>query len=278
MPALYGAMIPDSYFPYSFSKSYLLIAITLIVQLKQSKRDRQNKLFFILFFKPTYFLQLHTKNKKRKDILGNDDYLIIYLQQNEKLQNLNIMKISFSKHTKERAFKQLYEEYYAPFCLYAKRFVDDKETREDIVSDVFTSLWDKLDTDSFDLQSETALGYIKMCVKNSCLNFLKHQEYEWSYAETIQKKAPLYETESDSVYTLDELYRMLYDTLNKLPENYRTVFHKSFFEGKTHAEIAEEMNLSVKSINRYKQKTMELLRNELKDYLPLLLFFLSPEM
>ena len=175
------------------------------------------------------------------------------------------MKISFSRQTKERAFKQLYEDYYAPFCLYAKRFVDDKEVREDIVSD------------SFDLQSETALGYIKMCVKNSCLNFLKHQEYEWSYAENIQKKAPLYETETDSVYTLDELYRMLYETLNKLPENYRTVFMKSFFEGKTHAEIAEEMNLSVKSINRYKQKTMELLRNELKDYLPLFLLFLSPE-
>ena len=64
---------------------------------------------------------------------------------------------------------------------------------------------------------------------------------------------------------------MLYEILNKLPENYRTVFIKSFFEGKTHTEIAEEMNLSVKSINRYKQKTMELLRNELKEYMPLLL-------
>ena len=113
-----------------------------------------------------------------------------------------------------------------------------------------------------------------MCVKNSCLNFLKHQEYEWSYAENIQKKTPVYETEPDSVYTLDELYRMLYETLYKLPENYRTVFMKSFFEGKTHVEIAEEMNLSVKSINRYKQKTMELLRNELKDYLPLLLLLI----
>ena len=185
------------------------------------------------------------------------------------------MKISFPKQTKERAFKQLYEEYYAPFCLYAKRFIDDKETREEIVSDVFTSLWYKLDTDSFDLQSDTALGYIKMCVKNSCLNYLKHQECEWSYAENIQKKAPIYETEPDSVYTLDELYRMLYETLNKLPENHRTVFMKSFFEGKTHAEIAEEMNLSVKSINRYKQKTMELLRNELKEYMPLLLLLFS---
>ena len=94
---------------------------------------------------------------------------------------------------------------------------------------------------------------------------------KWSYAENIQKKAPVYETEPDSIYTLDELYRMLYETLNKLPENYRTVFIKSFFEGKTHTEIAEEMNLSVKSINRYKQKTMELLRNELKEYMPLLL-------
>ena len=98
-----------------------------------------------------------------------------------------------------------------------------------------------------------------------------HTEGEWSYAENIQKKAPVYETEPDSIYTLDELYRMLYETLNKLPENYRTVFIKSFFEGKTHTEIAEEMNLSVKSINRYKQKTMELLRNELKEYMPLLL-------
>lgn len=184
------------------------------------------------------------------------------------------MNLSFSGRNKEQAFKELYEEYYAPFCLYAKRFIEDKETREDIVSDVFTSIWGKIDT--FDLQSDTALGYIKMCVRNSCLNFLKHQECEWNYAENIQKKAPVYETEPDSVYTLDELYKMLYETLNKLPENYRIVFMKSFFEGKTHVEIAEEMNLSVKSINRYKQKTMELLRNELKDYMPLLILLLMP--
>ena len=182
------------------------------------------------------------------------------------------MKISFLGNSKELAFKQLYEEYYAPFCLYAKRFIEDKNTREDIVSDVFVSLWDNID--SFLANSDTALGYIKMCVRNSCLNFLKHQECEWNYAEKIQKRAPIYELEPDSVYTLDELYEMLYEALNKLPESHRNVFMKSFFEGKTHVEIAKEMNLSVKSINRYKQKTMELLRDELKEYLSLLLLFL----
>lgn len=180
-------------------------------------------------------------------------------------------KYLYKKH-KEQVFKSLYEEYYAPFCLYAKRFIGDKETCEDIVSDVFTSLWSKIH--SFELDSDTTLGYIKMGVKNSCLNYLKHQEYEWNYAEVIRGKTPVYETAPDSVYTLDELYRMLYETLDKLPENYRAVFTESFFKGKTQAEIAEELNLSVKSVNRYKQRTMEFLRNELKDYIPLLALIL----
>ena len=72
--------------------------------------------------------------------------------------------------------------------------------------------------------------------------------------KSSKRKPLVYETEPDSVYTLDEMYRMLYGTLNKLPESYRIVFIESFFKGKTHTEIAEELNLSVKSVNRYKQK------------------------
>ena len=177
-----------------------------------------------------------------------------------------------SKTNKEQDFKQLYEEYYAPFCLYAKRFIDDMNTCQDIVSEVFASLWSK--QDSFQLNKETALGYLKMCVRNSCLNHIKHQEYEWSYAERCQKQDPIYAIAPDSIYTLDELYQMLYETLKKMPPNYRIVFTKDFFEGKSHAEIAQEMNLSVRSIDRYKQRTMEFLRNELKEFLPLITLLL----
>ena len=96
------------------------------------------------------------------------------------------MKISFPRHDKEQAFKQLYEEYYAPFCLYAKRFIEDKEAREDIVSDVFASLWDKID--SFELDSDTTLGYIKMCVKNSCLNYLSIRNTNGTMRKSSEKK------------------------------------------------------------------------------------------
>lgn len=67
---------------------------------------------------------------------------------------------------------------------------------------------------------------------------------------------------------------MLHETLEKLPESNRAVFTKTFVEGKKQEEIAKELDISVKSVNRYKQKTLEILRSELKDYLPLLLLLI----
>ncbi len=187
------------------------------------------------------------------------------------------MKLSFvGKKTDEILFRSLYETYYAPFCLYARKFIEDAYVREDIVSDVFAQLWNK--RREIQLNPDTAVGYLKMCVRNSCLNYLKHQEYVVNYAEHCRKQDLSFSSSSpdpDAVYTLDELYRKLYEALEKLPENYRLVFMRSFFEGKTHREIAEEMELSVKSVDRYKLKTMELLRNELKDYLPFIALLLA---
>lgn len=178
------------------------------------------------------------------------------------------MKISFRLDSKEMVFSKLFEDYYAPFCLYAKRFIDDVDIREDLVSDIFASLWDKFSVE--ELRSDTILAYIKMCVKNSCLNFLKHQEYVHEYEEKAVFSS--YIIENDDVCTLDELYRLLFESLKKLPPEYRKVFVESFFKGKSQAEIAEELHISIKSVNRYKQRTIDFLRQELKDFFTL--FFL----
>lgn len=92
---------------------------------------------------------------------------------------------------------------------------------------------------------------------------------ERSFAELLYEDCP------DGVFSLDELYRMLYEALEKLPESHREVFVKTYVEGKTREEIAAEMDMSVKSVGRYKHKTIELLRSELKDWLPLVFLFLT---
>ena len=63
------------------------------------------------------------------------------------------MRIRLRESNNEKEFRKLYEEYYAPFCLYAKRFINDMTVCEDLVSDVFVSLWDK--RDSIELKKES---------------------------------------------------------------------------------------------------------------------------
>ena len=174
---------------------------------------------------------------------------------------------------KEKEFKALYRQYYAPFCLFARHFVDDPAVCEDLVSDVLVNLWKKLD--GMSLLPATIPAYLKMCVRNACLNYLKHSVYAEGYVQESRFAECLYEDTPDKVYSVDELYKMLYEILETIPEAQREVFMKSFVEGKKREDIAAELNLSIKTVGRYKAKTIELLRTGLKDYLPVILALLS---
>jgi RNA polymerase sigma-70 factor (ECF subfamily) len=170
------------------------------------------------------------------------------------------------ERNKEHQFRALYQTYYAPFCIYAKRFILDGAVREDIVSDVFYKLW--LKSDENILKEEVALSYIKTSVRNNCLNYLKHQTYENDFEEHFEEHIPIYAESPESIYTLDEMYKLLHNALEKLPENQRKVFIESFLNNKKQTEIADELNISVKTVKRYRDQIIEQLRNELKDYMP----------
>lgn len=175
--------------------------------------------------------------------------------------------------SREKQFRELYSRYYPSFCLHARRYIDDPAVCEDLVSDIFVNMWDRID--ELDLESAACVAYIKMSVKNSCINYLKHHRHKTAYEDSFKRLDEAMEQGPDSIYSLEELYSVLYATLEKLPEQHRQVFLKSFVEDKSYSEIAAEMDISVKSVNRYKKKTLELLKSELKDFLPLLLFLLA---
>lgn len=170
---------------------------------------------------------------------------------------------------KETQFKLLFEEYYAPLCLYAKRYIDDLNVRKDLVSEVFMAVWEKLDEDLMD--ENTIAAYLQRAVKNQCLNHLKHQAYEWDYAEWMQKKARSYATSPDHLYTRNELYELLFHVIRQMPKEQRRVFIECFVQKKTQVEVAAEMNMSVKTIHRYKEKIVATLKEQLKDYLIILI-------
>jgi RNA polymerase sigma-70 factor (ECF subfamily) len=176
-----------------------------------------------------------------------------------------------SMHDDKCAFRSLFELYYAPLCLYAKRFVADKSVREDIVQDVFFSVWGKR---KWITSTVSAQSYLISCVKNNSLNYLRKQHYFQEYQDKQIENPPVYEENPDSLYNLHELQQLLSKALKKLPNEYRLAFVMSRFEGKSATEIAEVMQVSVRTVERYRNKAIEILKNELKNYLPFLLFIL----
>lgn len=162
-------------------------------------------------------------------------------------------------------FHRLYEIYYAPFCIYAKRFIADGDARQDIVQDVFVSVWKRFG--GMKVEADTMLAYIKMSVRNSCLNWIDHRRHVDDFAQQTAKYEPPYADDTDSLYTLEEMYERLEHIVAAMDERQRTVFEQTIIGEKNQAEVAEQLGVSVKSVGRYRQRIMQMLKAYMKDYL-----------
>lgn len=178
---------------------------------------------------------------------------------------------SVSENDDETAFRSLFERYYAALCLFAKRYVEDRTVREDIVQDVFFTIWEKR---KLIVPTTSDLHYLTACVKNACLNHLRKQNHIRDYENKVTGQPPEYSNGDENPYLLNELEELLEKTLEKLPPEYRTAFEMNRMEQKGTNEIAENMGVSIRTVERYRKKAIELLKLKLKDYLPLLIMLL----
>jgi RNA polymerase sigma-70 factor (ECF subfamily) len=186
-----------------------------------------------------------------------------------------MIKIANSGWAAEKAngelFDEIFRQYSKPLFYYAAKFVDDEVAR-DIVQDVFVKLW----SDSSLTVKLSLNSLLFTMVRNSCLQYLEKQKVRNKYAESAKQKLReeelrFYMEEKTSLIE-QELENKLNEVLNGLPERCRQIFLMSRFENKKNKEIAEELDISVKAVEKQITKALATIRAEMKDYLPLLLF------
>ena len=112
------------------------------------------------------------------------------------------------------------------------------------------------------------------------LDFLRHKivqkevenEMQEEYRLTLQMKYYSLGELDEGIFEKDDLEKLLYKVINSLPEKCREIFLKSKLEGKKQKEIAEEMNISINTVETQMGIAYKKLRNELKDYFLFLYF------
>ena len=169
-------------------------------------------------------------------------------------------------------FDKIYVLYYSRMFRFAKEYVLFDEDAENIVQDVFLLLWEKREV--LDIQI-SLVSYLFAMVKNKYLDYLRHKVIADEYKQELSAKLTALELLNYSFASDEEIEQILMTAINKLPERCRQVFLKSRIEGKKNREIANELNLTVSTVENQMTIALRKLRVELKDYLPLLLFLLD---
>jgi len=160
----------------------------------------------------------------------------------------------------ESALRSIFDRHYPLLLHDVYRIVPDQDTCQDLAQEVFVELWRK----RFELDIHTSLrAYLRRAVVNRALTYLKNQRRlrfegdEWtdtadtSVADIRQKEEQ------------ETLEQALHRAIATLPEKCRVVFSLSRFEQFSHREIAEQLGISVKTIENQITKAMRMLRDAL---------------
>lgn len=171
-------------------------------------------------------------------------------------------------------FEELFNQYSKPLFYYAAKFVEDEAAR-DIVQDVFAKLW----SDQKITIKQSLNSFLFTMVRNSCLQTLEKQKVRNKYLESAKLKIQeeelqFYMHEKTSLIE-QELENKLNEVLDSLPDRCKQIFMMSRFENKKNKEIAEELDISTKAVEKQITRALASIRSEMKDYLPLLLFLSS---
>jgi RNA polymerase sigma-70 factor (ECF subfamily) len=170
------------------------------------------------------------------------------------------------------SFETVYRYYYPRLNYFARQYLLDADASKNIVQDVFAELWDKRES----IYSDTNLqAWLFTVTKNKSLKAIAKFKSRENYGNYIKVREleVNYKSLSDfdtSNLIFEELQKQIQITLEKLPPSCRKIFEMSRFEDKKNREVAEELNLSIKTVEAQISKALRIFKNDLKEYLPLI--------
>jgi len=167
-----------------------------------------------------------------------------------------------------KIFEQLFKEHFGPLTDFAQKYVYDPDEAKGVVHDVFVTVWEKFN----DLPPSTNYrSYLYTSVRNRCFNVIRNKKKEVQLNTVNEETFAV----NHDILEIKELAVEIELGINTLPERCREVFEKSRIEGLKYSKIAEEMNISVKTVEAQMSKALKILRTHLTEFLSLIFFILN---
>jgi RNA polymerase sigma-70 factor (family 1) len=161
-------------------------------------------------------------------------------------------------------FDAIFRTYYQQLFRYALKFVDSEDDAHNILQDIFTKVYEKK---SYHKPAEVLKSYLFNTVRNSCLNHIKHEKVvnrHRSEATYLLKETEIHFYESSEKSLIEkETFRKIHTAINELPEAQREVILLSRFDGLKNKEIAEKLQIPIRTVETRIFRALAALREKL---------------
>ena len=171
----------------------------------------------------------------------------------------------------KQKFEALFKEHFTGLVYFAQKYLGDIDSSKDVVHSVFIKIWENRGSFEFD---KPAKSYLFTSVYNRSLNTIRDNKKFINSEDDEIHAATLEKGEFHDTMEVAELEGKIKKAISKLPPKCREVFELNRFEGKKYAEIAEHLNISIKTVEGQMSKALKIMKEELKDYLYLLILFI----
>lgn len=167
-------------------------------------------------------------------------------------------------------FEHLFGKYFARLNSYAFKIVKNRDSAEDIVQDLFLSIWDRRDS----IDPLTVESYLFVSLRNRCISHIRKSQTKYGifkdvddtiYLDNITNIDMCHDNPQTLIY--DELKSGVDSAISQLPERCRIVFKMSREEGLKNREIAEKLDINIKSVEKHLSKALKRIKIHIEENL-----------
>jgi RNA polymerase sigma-70 factor (ECF subfamily) len=173
-------------------------------------------------------------------------------------------------------FDHYFLKFHRALLLYTLKFIGDKELALDLVQEVFVKFWEKRDVS---LREEQVKAFLFTSVKNSCLNYLKHQrvvrKFEQHLCIQLKEMEAAYYLSGEKSLIEQEDITQIEKAIDSLGAIYKEVILLSRFEGLNNAEIAAQLHIPVRTVETRIFRALSMLKEKISSKSILILLNLS---
>lgn len=187
-----------------------------------------------------------------------------YITNAENLSDRQLLVLL--SHRREEALKELYSRYWNRLYVQARKVLNDKNASEDVVQEVFIDLWEKRSYDHIQYFS----AWLHQAVRYKTLMILRKNHITDRHLEIFQTLIPVQQNPIQE-FRLRELKEEIVNYMSHLPPRCREVFYKSRFENLENQEIADQLNISKRTVETHISHALRYLKG-IKEFLILILW------